>query len=123
MKTLLIVDDEHFMRRLLQFALVRTGARILLAENGHAALAVLASEPVDLMVIDVNMPGIDGFATVAALRADAKHATLPVIMMTAGGLGDVRSKAAELGVAAFFTKPFSPAALAEEAKRLLEHSK
>ena len=80
---------------------------------------MLANEPVDLMVIDVNMPGLDGFATVAALRADGKHTTLPVIMMTAGGLGDVRSRAAELGVATFFTKPFSPAVLAEKAKRLL----
>lgn len=119
MKTLLIVDDEQFMRRLLQFALGRVGARILLAENGQAALDLLASETVDLMVIDVNMPGLDGFATVAALRADGKHATMPVIMMTAGGLSEVRAQAAKFGVAAFFTKPFSPALLAEEAKKLL----
>ena len=119
MKTLLIVDDEQFMRRLLQFAVSKIGVRILLAENGHAALAVLEKESVDLLVIDVNMPGMDGFATVAALRADGRHATLPVIMMTAGGLGEVRAQAAELGVAAFFTKPFSPASLAEKAKALL----
>lgn len=120
MKTLLIVDDEPFMRRLLQLTLGKTGARVLLADSGNAAIALLARETVDLLVIDVNMPGLSGFETVAALRADGKHAALPVIMLTAGGLAEVRAQASELGVSAFFTKPFGPALLADEAKRLLD---
>ncbi len=119
MKTLLIVDDEYFMRRLVQFGLSRIGARILLANNGRDALKVIAAEPVDLLIIDVNMPELDGFETVAELRKDPRHAGLPVIMMTAGGLAEARTKAAALGVAAFFTKPFGPALLAEQAKALL----
>lgn len=119
MKNLLIVDDESFMRRLLQQTLSRIGARIRLANSGEAALAMLQSEPADLLVIDVNMPGRDGLETVRALREDPKLAAMPVIILTAGGLADVRSRAAALGVAAFFTKPFSPAEMAAEAKRLL----
>ncbi len=119
MKTILIVDDELFMRQLLEQTLRRTGARLATAESGDAALARLAREPADLLIIDVNMPGRDGFATVRELREDGAHAALPVVMLTAGGLADVRARAAELGVAAFFTKPFSPAALAAEATRLL----
>ncbi len=119
MKNLLIVDDESFMRRLLQQTLSRVGARIRLAESGDAALAALAAEPADLLVIDVNMPGRDGLETVTALRTDARFAAMPVIMLTAGGLADVRARAAALGVAAFFTKPFSPAEMSAEAKKLL----
>lgn len=119
MKTILIVDDELFMRRLLEQTLRRSGARLVTAESGDAALAWLAREQADLLLIDFNMPGRDGFATVRALREDNIHGKLPVVMLTAGGLADVRARAAELGVAAFFTKPFSPSALAAEVGRLL----
>lgn len=119
MKTILIVDDELFMRRLLEQTLRRVGARLATAESGDAALLWLERESADLLLIDVTMPGRDGFETVRELRADARHAALPVIMLTAGGMGDVRARAQALGVAAFFTKPFSPTALAAEAARLL----
>lgn len=121
MKTILIVDDELFMRRLLEQTLRKTGARIATAASGDEAIAWLARDSADLLLIDVTMPGRDGFETVRALRVDGdgKHATMPVVMLTAGGMADVRTRAAELGVAAFFTKPFSPAALAAEATRLL----
>lgn len=119
MKTVLIVDDEMFMRRLLQKSLERLDARLLTAHSGDEALTLMANTPVDLLVIDINMPGRDGYATVQALREDGRHATLPVIMLTAGGLGDAPARAAELAVAAFFTKPFSPSALAAKATELL----
>ncbi len=94
MKTILIMDDELFMRRLLEQTLRRSGARPVCVDSGDAALAWLARETADLLLIDFNMPG-------------------------RGGLADVRARAAELGVAAFFTKPFSPSALAVEVARLL----
>jgi CheY-like chemotaxis protein len=119
MKNLLIADDEAFMRRLLQHTLGRMGVRVRLAVSGDAALAALAEEPADLLVIDVNMPGRDGFETVRFLRDDPHLAHIPVIMLTAGGLNEVRQRAAELGVAAFFTKPFGPSELVNEAKALL----
>lgn len=120
MKNVLIVDDDTFMRRLLQQTLNRTGARIRQAGSGDAALQELAAEPADLMIIDVNMPGRDGLEIVQLLRADAAHAAMPVIMLTAGGLTELRSKAAALGVAEFFTKPFAPSALAAKAKEILD---
>jgi diguanylate cyclase len=119
MKTVLIVDDEMFMRRLLEKSLERCGARLLTAASGDEALALMAAQPVDLLVIDINMPGRDGYATVAALRVDPRYAGLPVILLTGGGLGDAPTRAAELAVAAFFTKPFSPSALAAQARELL----
>jgi CheY-like chemotaxis protein len=121
MKTILITDDELFMRRLLEQTLRKTGARLVTVASGDEAISWLGRESADLLLIDVTMPGRDGFDTVRALRVDGdgKHATMPVIMLTAGGMGDVRTRAKELGVAAFFTKPFSPAALTAEVTRLL----
>lgn len=119
MKTVLITDDEPHMRQLLKFCLARTGARLLLAGGGEEALAMARSQPVDLLVVDVSMPGMDGFATVRALRTMDGCADLPVIMLTARGLADVKAQADEIGVAAFFNKPFSPAELTAEATRLL----
>lgn len=119
MKTILIADDEPHMRQLLKFCLARTGARLLLAAGGEEALALAKAHPVDLLVIDVSMPGMDGFATVRALRATDAGGALPVIMLTARGLADVKAQADEIGVAAFFNKPFSPTELAAEATRLL----
>lgn len=119
MKTILIVDDELFMRRLLEQVLRRSGARLATTSSGDAALAWLATQSADLVIIDVNMPGRDGFSTLRALREDGRHAELPVIMLTAGGLAEARSRAIELGVAAFFTKPFSPSALSAEVAKIL----
>lgn len=119
MKSELIVDDDTFMRRLLLQTLKSTGAQIRQASSGDQALAELATQPADLMIIDVNMPGRDGLEVLQALRADAQHAAMPVIMLTAGGLADLRTKAVALGVAEFFTKPFAPSELAAKAKEVL----
>jgi DNA-binding response OmpR family regulator len=117
--TVLIVDDEPHMRRLLQFALAKTGARLLLAANGREALAQAAATTVNLIVIDVMMPELDGFATLRELRRDERHAQLPAIMLTSRGQTELRDVAAELGVDVFLTKPFSPIELSQHVKRLL----
>ena len=117
--TLLVVDDEPHMRRLLQFALAKTGARIVLAANGREALELARATTVDLIVIDFMMPDIDGFATLRELRLDPRYARLPAIMLTSRGQTELREAAEEVGVDLFLTKPFSPIELAREVQRLL----
>lgn len=117
--TLLVVDDEPHMRRLLQFALAKTGARLLLAANGREALAHAAATKVDLIVIDFMMPELDGFATLRELRRDARYAKLPTIMLTSRGQTELRDVAADVGVDVFLTKPFSPIELTQHVQRLL----
>lgn len=119
MKTILVADDEPHMRQLLKFCLGRLGARLLLVGSGEDVLRTLETDKADVLVIDVGMPGMDGFATVKALREREAGRGLPVVMLTARGLADVKSQADEIGVAAFFTKPFSPTELADTVKRLL----
>ncbi len=117
--TLLVVDDEPHMRRLLQFALAKTGARLLLAANGREALAHAAASDVDLIVIDFMMPELDGFATLRELRKDPRCAKIPIIMLTSRGQTELRDVAADVGVDVFLTKPFSPIELTQHVKRLL----
>lgn len=117
--TLLVVDDESHMRRLLQFALAKTGARLLLAANGREALEHARANPVDLVVIDFMMPDLDGFATLRELRRDPRYTKLPVIMLTSRGQTELRDVAEEVGVDVFLTKPFSPTELTKHVKRLL----
>jgi DNA-binding response OmpR family regulator len=117
--TLLVVDDESHMRRLLHFSLSKTGAKILLAANGREALAQAHAQTVDLVVIDFIMPDLDGFATLRELRRDPRYAKLPVIMLTSRGQTELRDVAEEVGVDVFLTKPFSPLELTRHVKRLL----
>jgi CheY-like chemotaxis protein len=117
--TILVVDDEPHMRRLLQFALAKTGARLLQAGNGREALATAADQTVDLMVIDFMMPDLDGFATLRELRQNPRYAELPVIMLTARGQSELRDQAEGVGVDVFLTKPFSPIELTRIVQRLL----
>lgn len=118
-KTILIADDEPHMQRLLDFTLAKTGARTELVANGRDALDRIQAGAVDLLVIDMMMPDLDGLATVRELRRDERFRSLPVIMLTARGQTDLRATAAETGVDVFLTKPFSPIELGKIARKLL----
>jgi len=119
-KRILVVDDQAHMRRLLAYALRGLGAHVITVGSGPEAVAAAAAGHVDLLLVDVMMPGMDGFETVLAIKSRPEHAALPVIMLTARGQQETRTAATELGVKRFLTKPFSPAELAAEAARLLQ---
>jgi CheY-like chemotaxis protein len=119
-KIILVVDDQAHMRRLLAYAMRGLGARVVMVGSGAEAVAQAAAGRVDLLLVDVVMPEMDGFETVRAIKARPEHAQLPVIMLTARGQQETRDAAAILGVNRFLTKPFSPAELAVEAGKLLQ---
>ena len=77
-RVVLVVDDEHGIRLLLRRYLEREGYRVVEAADGAAALAVLATQPIDLAVVDVMMPKVDGFELVRQVRA---RSDLPVILL------------------------------------------
>ena len=118
-KTILVIDDEAHMRRLVQFNLVRLGYQVLSAAGGEEGLARLAASPVDLIILDVTMAGMDGFAVLREVRHDGRFRDLPVVMLTAHGQAETHEQAARLGVQAFLTKPFSPTELERTVKALL----
>ncbi len=103
--TLLVVDDTPASLGVVCDALRQQGVRVLLAENGAAARQVLARTTPDLVLLDVVMPGEDGFAVCAALRADPRWRTLPVIFLTAIDAPDQKVRAFALGAVDYVTKP------------------
>ena len=104
-KRVLIVDDEAPLRFLLSKQLTRAGFDVLTAADGAAALAA-ADETIDAVVLDVVMPGIDGFEVCRRLKADPRMAGVPVIFLSASCSGDFRQRAFRLGGADFLAKPF-----------------
>lgn len=115
---ILVVDDERHMRRLLQFVLQKTGATVETAGSGAEGLERLKAEKFDLLLVDLVMPQMDGFSTLAQIRQVPGLEHLPVVMLTSRGEINARERAADLGVVSFLTKPFSPLELTAEVRRI-----
>lgn len=107
-QSVLVVDDEPMARTLLRLMLVRAGFNVAEAEDGFDALAKVKKSRPDLILLDVMMPGIDGFAVCETLRQEADTATLPVIMLSAKTDLTSISKGLRVGATKYLTKPISP---------------
>lgn len=107
--TVLVVDDDPVARDLLQRALGKAGYRVECATDGEEALQLARTLRPEAITLDVMMPGVDGWATLAALKADPALADIPVIMLT---IVDDKNKGYALGAADYLTKPFDREQLA-----------
>ena len=116
---ILVVDDKLPNIMLLEGFLARQGYAIVRAESGEAALEKLSGTQVDLVLLDVKMPGMSGFEVLTKLRVDKKTPRIPVIMITAYNEKDVRVKALESGCDDFISKPFDQYELLARVKSLL----
>ena len=114
----LLAEDEPHIVESLSFLLGRAGFDVRAEADGAAALAHALDNPPDVMVVDVMLPGLDGFEMVRRLRADARGARLPVLMLTAKGQARDRERAREAGADLFISKPFSNADLVAAVSRL-----
>jgi PleD family two-component response regulator len=104
----LVVDDDALNRSMLTRLLEREGHRVATAVNGRQAMDVLASEPVDVVLLDILMPEMDGYEVLSAMKADEWLRHVPVVMITA--LDDLSSavRCIELGADDYLAKPFDP---------------
>jgi len=101
---ILVVDDERALRHLLEVYLAKEGLEVLEAADGEQALSVLAAGRVDLAVVDVMLPGMDGFEVVRRIRAQS---AIPIILLTARGEETSRVAGLEIGADDYVVKPFS----------------
>ena len=101
--SILVIDDDESIRQLLKLHLSAAGYEVHVAEDAIAAGYIVLRSPPALIITDVNMPHMDGFEFVSALKADTTIPDIPVIFLTTFEEGDERGK--ELGVVGYLTKP------------------
>lgn len=118
-KRILIVDDEPNIVISLEFLMMREGHEVHVARDGEAGLVAVRDHRPDLVVLDVMMPKLDGFAVLASIRADPDLAHTRVLMLTAKGREAEREKGLTLGANAYMPKPFSTRELVDKVKELL----
>ena len=116
MTTILVVDDELKITRLLRDYLQRAGFRVVTAADGPAALAAARSERPDMIVLDLGLPGLDGLDVTRALRASSD---VPIVMLTARAEESDRIVGLELGADDYVVKPFSPKELVARVRAVL----
>ncbi|MGP7819235.1 response regulator transcription factor [Niallia sp. 01092] len=119
MAKILIVDDDPYIRELIKMLLLKEGFSILVASDGLSALELLKSEKVDLIVMDIMMPNMDGWELCREIRAYYSPA-LPILMLTAKGETAQKVKGFQLGTDDYLVKPFEPAELIARVKALLK---
>lgn len=112
------VDDSRTMREMVAFTLGKAGFEVLEAEDGQAALAVLRTSPVDVVITDLNMPKMDGVTLIRTLRADPKWRALPILMLTTESDASKKAEGKSAGATGWLVKPFDPAKLIDVVKRV-----
>ena len=118
--SILVVDDEPNIVLSLEFLLKQAGFRVRTVANGEAALVAITQEPPDLVLLDVMIPGRDGYAVCQEIRNNPAWRNMRIIMLTAKG-GDIqREKGLSLGADEYVTKPFSTRELVERVRRMLD---
>ena len=116
---ILIVDDERLNRTLMEVILTGAGHVVSHASAGQEALDIVANVPVDLVLLDVMMPGLDGYQVAARLKADPRTNGIPIIMLTALDDRNSRMHGLSAGAADFLTKPVSRFELLDSVNKLL----
>ncbi len=123
MHTVLVVEDEKDILELVTLNLQRQGYKTLTAANGIEGVAQAKASVPDLIILDIMMPGKDGYAVFKDLKEDARTRGIPVLMLTAKGDVAHRIAGLELGVEDYMGKPFSPKELMLRVKGLLKRTK
>jgi putative two-component system response regulator len=121
-KTILAIDDDISILNIIRAVLEKT-YDVSLAKNTDIAITILNSAKVDLILLDMNMPGINGMDFLRYLRNDNSHYHIPVIIVSAQGTADTIVEVKKMGAADFVVKPISPAILLEKIRANLNAAK
>jgi two-component system phosphate regulon response regulator PhoB len=119
MGRVLVVDDEPDVLLLCRLNLQQRGHHLFEAPDGATALQLAQEQRPDVIVLDLMLPGIDGYEVLEALRGDEEMARIPVLVLTAKSLRADRERSHGLGASAFLTKPFLPSELCDLVETLV----
>ena len=118
-KRILVVEDQEDNRQILRDLLGNAGYQMIEAETGEDGLAAAAAHKPDLILMDIQLPGLDGYAAPRRLKADPALRSIPIIVVTSYALSGDEAKARAAGCDAYVTKPFSPRQLLAKIKEYL----
>jgi two-component system alkaline phosphatase synthesis response regulator PhoP len=120
---ILVVDDDQQIVRLIRSYLEQAGMTVLMAYDGESAMHIIKKERPDLIVLDVMLPGHNGFSITRWLRADSHLADIPILMLTAKVEDTDKISGLELGADDYLTKPFNPLEVVARTKAILRRSR
>ncbi len=119
-KKILVVDDNPFMCKVLESRLSEENYKVIIAYDGVEALDKVQKEKIDLILLDITMPNMDGFEFGAKLKENPAISSIPIIMVTAHAEHSMIVRAAtELGIKSYIVKPFKPEQLLNEVRKNL----
>ena len=118
-KRILVVEDQEDNRRILRDLLTSAYFEVIEAVDGEAGLAAAAAHRPDLIIMDIQLPGLDGYEATRRLKADAALHAIPVIAITAYELNEAEDKARAAGCDAYMPKPISPRQLLAKVREYL----
>jgi two-component system cell cycle response regulator DivK len=121
-KTILYVEDNAFNRKIVRDLLARTSYRLIEALDGETGVSTAQQALPDLIIMDIQLPKLSGLDATRQIRADARTAAIPIIVITSFALAGDQQKAMEAGAAAYLAKPYSPRELLQTIRQLAPES-
>ncbi|MEM1128839.1 MAG: response regulator [Bacteroidota bacterium] len=118
-KTVMVVDDSSAIRKFVMFALRAQGHAVVTAQDGMDALEKLADAPVDLVITDLNMPKLDGFRLVEAIRENPTHGQVPIIILSSLSSQRDIDQGIRVGADAYLVKPFDQKRIQYEVSKFI----
>jgi len=122
-KKILIVDDEAKLQKVLKFELEYAGYEIICADDGMAGLKKIKEEHPDLIILDLNMPKLDGYQVCRMVKFDKTLCHIPIIMLTALGQQEDQEWGKKVKANAYLVKPYDPDELLAQVENFLQHRK
>jgi two-component system, chemotaxis family, chemotaxis protein CheY len=117
-RTILTVDDSRTMRDMLRMALAGAGFNVVEAVDGEHGLEVLQAHKPDVIITDINMPKLDGFGFIEAVRVDDSHRATPILVLTTESDPAKKERARRAGATGWIVKPFNPEKLVDAIRRV-----
>lgn len=114
----LAIDDSRTIRSLVQKVMEDAGFHCALADDGVQGVARFQLDPPDVVITDINMPNMDGYGVISAIRSGAVHRNVPILVLTTESAPHLKAKAREAGATGWIVKPFDDAAIVSVVRRV-----